>query len=109
MLRLLADENFNEEIVRGLILRVVDAGHGGMSDAEILAWAAANDRIVLTHDHATMPRQAYERVSRGGPMSGVFLLRDRLAIGQAIEEIVLMLECSEQDEWTGCVVYLPLR
>ena len=71
MLRLLADENFNGDIVRGLLLRqpdfelvrVQDVGLGGAEDPDILAWAAENDRIVLTHDYATMADFAYERVA----------------------------------------------
>ena len=63
MLRLLADENFNGDVVRGLLLRqpnldivcVQDVGLAGADDSDILAWAAENDRIVLTHDRATMP------------------------------------------------------
>ena len=65
MLRLLTDENFNGDIIRGLLLRepdldlvrVQDVGLAGNDDQEILAWAAENDRIVLTHDRATMPDQ----------------------------------------------------
>jgi hypothetical protein len=50
MLRLLADENFNCDIVRGLLLRdspldivrVQDLGLTGAPDPEILTWAAEN-------------------------------------------------------------------
>ncbi len=60
MLRFVADENFNGDIVRGLLLRrpdvdlvrVQDAGLTGADDPEILAWATAHDRIVLSHDRA---------------------------------------------------------
>jgi hypothetical protein len=41
-------------------------------------------------------------------MSGVFVMPDRLAIRQAIEELQLVDACSEQEEWAGLVVYLPL-
>jgi predicted nuclease of predicted toxin-antitoxin system len=72
MLRLLADENFNGDIVRGLLLRqpdldlvrVQDAGLAGADDPDILAWAAANNRILLTHDRATMPGYACERLGK---------------------------------------------
>jgi predicted nuclease of predicted toxin-antitoxin system len=58
MVRLLSDENFNGDIVRGLLLRrpdldlrrVQDAGLEAADDPTILEWAAANNRIVLTHD-----------------------------------------------------------
>ena len=116
MLRLLADENFNGDIVRGLLLRdaglalvrVQDVGLYGVEDPEVLAWAAANDRILLSHDGATMPAYAYERIGRGEIVAGVFVLGDRFPVGEAIDELILMNECSEQAEWRDRVVYLPL-
>lgn len=116
MLRLLADENFNGDIVRGLLLRqpdldllrVQDVGLLGADDPEILAWAAENKRIVLTHDRATMFDYAFDRVAAGEEMAGVFVLHDRFPVGQAIEEILLMSACSEQAEWNGRAVRLPI-
>ena len=85
MLRLLADENFNGDIVRALLLRqpdldivrVQDVGLAGVDDPDILAWAAANDRIVLTHDRATLPDYAYERLAAVEKLPGVFIVNDR--------------------------------
>jgi hypothetical protein len=116
MLRLLADENFNGDIIRGLLLRwphldllrVQDVGLLSAEDPEILAWAADNDRIVLTHDHTTMGNHAYDRVAAGERMAGVFILSDRLPIGKAIQEILLLNECTEQTEWVGRAVRVPL-
>jgi predicted nuclease of predicted toxin-antitoxin system len=115
-MRLLADENFNYDIVRGLLLRrpdldlvhVNDVGLAGAEDPELLAWAATENRIVLSHDRATMSDHAFERVAAGEPMPGVFILNDRFPIGQAIQEILLMIECSQQSEWRDRVVHLPL-
>ena len=116
MLWSMADENLNGDIVRGLFLRqstnevvrVQDAGLAGADDQRVLEWAAANRRIVLTHDRATLADRAFERVTAGQEMSGVFILNDRLPVKQAIDEILLMIACSEQAEWRGRVVYLPL-
>jgi predicted nuclease of predicted toxin-antitoxin system len=116
MLHFVSDENFNGDIVRGLLLRhpaldlcrVQDVGLEEADDPTILAWAATHNRIVLTHDHATMPDFAYVRVGAGQPMPGVFVMPDRLAVRQAIEELLLLETCSEQAEWDGLVVYLPL-
>jgi len=55
-----------------------------------------------------MPDFAYARVGVGQPMPGVFVMPDRLAVRQAIEELLLVETCSEQAEWDGLVVYLPL-
>jgi len=116
MLRLLADENFNGDTVRGLllrqpdldILRVQDVGLSGAEDTDVLAWAAENDRIVLTHDRATMPGYAYARVAAGKVMAGVFILNDRFPVGRAIEEILLLVSCTEQAEWSGRAIHVPL-
>lgn len=80
MLRFAADENFNNNIVRGLlrrnpaldIIRVQDAGLSGTEDPEILEWAASEGRVLLTHDLSTLTNHVYERVALGKPMPGVF-------------------------------------
>jgi predicted nuclease of predicted toxin-antitoxin system len=116
VLRLLSDVNFNGDIVRGLLLRrpdldllrAQDVGLEEADDPPILEWAATNNRTLLTHDHATMPDFAYARVVAGQPMPGVFVLNDRISVRQAIEELLLIDTCSEQAEWAGLVVYLPL-
>lgn len=116
MLRLLSDENFNGDIVRGLLhhrpnldlRRVQDVGLEASDDPTILEWAAANDCILLTHDRATMPDFAYTRIVAGQPMPGVFVVNDRLAVRQALEELLLIEDCSEPADWSGLVIYLPL-
>lgn len=93
MLRLLTGENFNGDIFRGLLLRqpeldIVRGQDVGLTRADapdVLAWAARNNRIVLTHDRATMPDHGRQRIAAGQPMQGMFILNDRLPIGQAID------------------------
>lgn len=116
MLRLLSDENFSRDIVRGLLLRrpdldlirVQDVGLETAEDPDILSWAAKNNRIVLTHDRATMPDFSHARVAAGEPMSGVLVVHDRLPVRQVISELLLIDTCSEHVEWGGLVLYLPL-
>jgi len=87
MIRLAADEDFNNDIVRALrrtlpdlnILSVREAGHGGRADPEVLAWAAEEDRVLLTHDVTTMTRHALERIARGEPVPGVIAVHQRIA------------------------------
>jgi predicted nuclease of predicted toxin-antitoxin system len=116
MLNLLSDENFNGDIVRGLLLRqpnldllrVQDIGLREVDDPAILAWAASNERILLTHDRATMPDFAYNRLVKGEPMAGMFVVNDRMPIRQAIDELSLLADCSQQAEWKDIVLYLPM-
>lgn len=117
MLRLLADENFDNDIVRGVLrrttqidlIRVQDVGLAGVDDPEILAWAAHENRILLTHDVETITKFAYERIAAVLPMAGVFELRQSVPIGIAIDEILLIAEYSDQHEWASNVHYLPLK
>jgi hypothetical protein len=116
MVRLLADENFNNDILRGLrrrnpeidIVRVQDVGLARADDPTVLAWAAAEGRIVVTHDRRTLATFAYDRVRAGLPMPGVIEVSRYLPIGQAIEELLLLVVATRDDEWDGQVRYLPL-
>ena len=117
MLLLVSDENFNNDIVRGLlrrkpdldIVRVQDVGLRGADDPAILEWAAQEGRVVLTHDAATMASYAFERVRTNQPMPGVIEVADDLPIGAVIEDVLFLSEYSEQREWEGQVIYLPLQ
>jgi hypothetical protein len=116
MLRLAADENFNNDIVRGVrrrnplvdIVRIQDQGLSGTEDPAILEWAAQTNRVLFTHDVSTMTRHAYDRVRECKPMPGVFEVGRHVPIGAAIEDILLVAECSLEGEWEGQVRYLPL-
>ena len=90
------------------LLRVIDEGMGGIKDQPLLAWAGEHDRIVLTHDRNTLVGFAYDRVVQGLPMPGVFVVDNELAIGRAIDELVLIVLCSGQEEWRDRVVFIPL-
>lgn len=116
MLRLAIDEDFNNRILRGLIrrqpeldiVRVQDAGLSAGTDAEVLAWAAMENRVLLTHDVTTMKQPAVDRLAAGLPMPGVFEVSQQIPIGQAIEEILLIATHSLEDEWEGQIRFLPL-
>ena len=61
MLLIAADENFNNDIVRGLlrrkpdldIVRLQDVDLSGADDPTVLEWAAQENRVLLTHDVTT--------------------------------------------------------
>jgi hypothetical protein len=116
VLRLAADENFNNNIVRGLLrrrpdadfVRVQDAGLSGADDPTVLKWAAEQGRAVVSHDVSTLRKHAYERVTARLRMPGVFEVSNTLSIGRAIDDLLLVIECSLEGEWEGQVRYLPL-
>jgi hypothetical protein len=116
VLAFLADENFDRDIVNGVrrrcpeidIVRAQDVGLTRADDPAILAWAADTGRLLLTHDVATVTRHAFERTAAGLPMPGVVEVAWSLPVGLAIEEILLLSQCSGEGEWEGQVIYVPL-
>lgn len=116
MLRLAADENFNGDIVRGLlrrkpdldIVRIQDVGLSGADDRAVLEWAASEGRVVVTHDISTLAGHAFEHVEAGRPMPGILAVHSRGPIGSAIDDLLLLAECSLDGEWEGQVRFLPL-
>jgi hypothetical protein len=117
MIRLLADEDFNGRIVRGLFLRktdldlvrIQDVGLGGADDDVVLEWAEKNGRILLSHDGRTMPNHVRSRLELGGHIPGVFIVDDLAAIGDCVEDILLVAECSDEGEWEDQIHYLPFK
>lgn len=73
MVPLLADENFNHRILRGLRLRLPtldcllaqETEVYQREDAVVLDWPSLHDRVALTHDVNTMTKYAYERLAAG--------------------------------------------
>ena len=117
MLRYAADENFNNDILRGLrrrdyrinVVRVQDVDLSATLDPIILDWAARENRLVLSHDVSTMVGFAYDRVKAGQPMPGLVEVSRQVPLGEAIEDLLLLARCSVEGEWDGQVLYLPLR
>ena len=117
MLRLLADENFNNDLLRGMlrrnpkldVVRVQDAGLSGASDPIILEWAASNSRILLTHDVSTITKYAYKRIEAGQSMPGVFEVNPAAPFAQIIEDLLLLASASLEGEWNHMILYIPLR
>ncbi len=116
MIKLVSDENFDGDILRGLlrrlpeldVVRVQDAGLAETPDPIILDWAASEQRILLTHDRESVPGFAYARVNAGEPMPGVFLVSDHMPKGQAIDQLLLAIQCLNPDNCKDQVHHFPL-
>jgi hypothetical protein len=111
----LADENFRNAIIRGIlhrvpkfdIIRVQDVPQiSGEDDPAMLAWATTNGRVLLTHDLSTMIPAMREQLRRASVCAPLVLVPDSLPIGQVIEEILLLDACSVESDWASGVFYL---
>ncbi len=113
----LADENFDNNILRGIrrrvaafdVVRVQDfAEIFGSDDPAVLAWATTNDRVVLTHDLSTMIPAMREQVKQFASCSPIVFVRDSLPVSLVIEDILLLDEYATEADWVAGVIYLPL-
>ncbi|HEX5758386.1 MAG TPA: DUF5615 family PIN-like protein [Thermoanaerobaculia bacterium] len=116
MFRLAADENFDGRILKALqreipdldIVRVQDTRLAGNPDDDLLAWAAEEKRVLVTHDRQTLLGHAYTRVSSGLNMPGVIAVREDCPIGTAVADLQLLLLASRTEELESRVRFVPL-
>ena len=117
ILRLAADEDFHGAILRGRIrqkpeLDIVrvqdDPDVSGLDDPVVLEWAASMGCVLLTRDVRTMTAFARERVAAGLRMPGIIAVKRSARIGVAIEDLLIVIECSFDGEWEGRIGYVPL-
>jgi predicted nuclease of predicted toxin-antitoxin system len=116
MLRLLTDEDVHGDIIRGLLrqepaldlLRVQDVGPSNTPDPDILEWAAAEGRILITEDVNTLVGHAWARVRAGQPMPGVLVRSASADIGTAIQEILIAACCGTEDDMKDQVRFIPI-
>ncbi|MBX3244118.1 MAG: DUF5615 family PIN-like protein [Acidobacteria bacterium] len=115
-IKFLTDEDVRQAIVDGVRkhlpkLDVVTAREAGLSsyrDQLVLEFAAKENRILISQDVTTMKEHASSRLRTGKPMPGLFLVPDTVPIGNAIDEIVLIAECTAPDDWNNRIEFLPL-
>jgi hypothetical protein len=117
MLRLASDADVNGDLVRGLrrrkagldLVRVQDGLPEGTPDDVVLAWAAAENRVLITNDRNTMVAEAIRRAA-AQPMPGLIVATNEQPIGRAIEDVLLLVECLTEVEMKAqSIVYLPLK
>ena len=114
MIRFLADENFDRRIVQALrrtaphidVALAQEVGLTGVTDPVLLAWAATDNRILLSHDYKTLPLHARRRIEASQPVSGILLMQRSLPPAKAAEEIALRGECTDPADWESQIEYL---
>jgi hypothetical protein len=79
-----------------------------MTDPEVLALAAENQRVLVSHDVGTMPAHFRALRRSGTRSSGVFLIPESLDVGTAIDELLLIWLASEAVEREDRLEWLPL-
>ena len=114
-IRYQADADLNQTIVTGVLRRepTIDfqtafgAGLEGVKDPDVLAIAAQQGRILVSHDRRTMPLE-FATFITCNQSSGVIIVYRKLSIEVVIEELLLIWAASSAEEWVNRIAKLPL-
>ena len=112
--RFLADADLNGAIVSSVVRRggrldfkrAEEVPLEGLRDDAVLAIAAEDGRVLVSHDVSTMPGHFREYIRhRSSP--GLILIPQELSIGKAIENILLISEACDEDDLANGVCLVP--
>jgi predicted nuclease of predicted toxin-antitoxin system len=110
-----ADAGLNQTIVTGVLRReskidfqtATAAGLKGVKDSEVLAIAAQQGRILVSHDRKTMPSEFAVFIT-SNQSSGVIIVSRKLPTEVVIEQLLLIWAASNAEEWINRIAKLPL-
>ena len=110
-----ADADLNEDIVTGVRRRVPEidfqtadeAQLANLPDPYVLAQAAQEGRILVTHDRRTMPTH-FGRFIENHDSPGLIVISQNADLLLAIGELILIWTASESEEHVNSIHTLPL-
>jgi predicted nuclease of predicted toxin-antitoxin system len=114
-IRFQADADLNLAIVTGVLRRepTMDfstsnlSNLSGLSDIEVLKFAANEGRVLVSHDQRTMPKYFSEFIVEQ-TSAGVIIVLQSLPIIQVINNLIEIWERLEAEDWINRIAYLPL-
>ena len=115
--RFLLDENLSPRLKTAVlrfnpmldILRVGDEGAPTLKtqDPDILRYVEHAQRLLVTKNRASIPMHVANHLASGGHHCGVFRVRPKATIGQLADELCLIWEASEAEEWVDQMRWIP--
>ena len=116
-IRYLFDENISPRLKTALIrlsaeIDVLRIGEGdspplGTSDPDVLKYLEISRRILVTSNRKSMPAHIEAFQSSGGQLFGLLWVRPKTPIRILAEELFLIWEASESEEWTDRTEWIP--
>ena len=114
-IRFQADADLNQTIVNAVVRRhqeidfrtAIAAGLAGLNDPEVLVLAARDARVLVTHDHRTMPR-FFGDFMRTSSSPGLIVVPQILSVRDAADALILIWAVTTPEEWVNRVAYLPI-
>jgi predicted nuclease of predicted toxin-antitoxin system len=80
----------------------------GSQDPDILIWAEAEDRILVSEDLSTLPIFLANHLQSGRHSPGIILIRHGTTLKEVVEFVVLAAHASEPWEWADRCQFIPV-
>jgi len=116
--RFLLDEHLSPRLKTALlrlapavdVLRVGDPGAPtlGTPDPELLRYLEISQHMLVTSNRASMPAHLEAHWAAGGHLWGLLWIRPGTTLGRLAQELHLIWEASEAEEWADRVAWIPL-
>lgn len=114
----LVDENLGPAIANHLrrlqpkliVLKIGDEGAPpiGTPDPDILRWLEQTGFTLVTRNRKTMPHHLREHIDSGHHVPGIFTLKPQCSLKEVVNDLLLVWEVAEADDYKDQIVYLPL-
>jgi hypothetical protein len=114
-IRFQADNDLKFAIVKAVRKRepaidfasALESGLDGVSDPELLKWAARDNRILVSHDRRTMLNHFRNHLAAGKHSPGLIIVAQGTPIGSILEGIILFWAATDPQEWRDQAYHLP--
>jgi hypothetical protein len=116
-IKFLLDENLSPRLKTAVlrlnpsldILRIGDANTPplGTLDPDVLQYIGLSQRLLITDNRTSMPEHLTEYWQQNQQMWGLFWVRPTSTIRQLAEEIIMIWETSEAEEWLNVIDWIP--
>ena len=78
-----------------------------MDDPGVLARAAKEGRVLVTHDRKTMPWHFADFIAQE-TSPGLLIIPQSLPVAVAVEDLLLIWSATDAEEWRDRILILPL-
>lgn len=79
----------------------------GATDPEILKWLESEGFSLITENRKSMPRHLTNHLRKGYHVPGIFTIRPKALMREVIDDILLIWELGEPEDYTDQIVHIP--
>jgi hypothetical protein len=80
----------------------------GTLDPEILLWIEQHEFTLVTRNRKSMPEHLSHHIKSGHHIPGILTLRPKASLGDIIDDLLLIWELSESNEYQDQIIHIPL-